>query len=67
VVEDNDVVEAGSKLERTFQTILGDRNAGRIDSKPGVPPASSASAELLARLANVPEDKLKAMVALLGV
>jgi hypothetical protein len=66
VVEDEDVVEAGVRLEAAFQSVVGNVIVERIPATI-VPPASGASAETLARFASLPEEKLKAMAALLGV
>jgi integrase len=63
VVEDDDIVEAGSKLDETFRTVLGHRNGNRN----GQPEAKSGNSELLSKLSSVPEEKLKALIAILGV
>jgi integrase len=69
VVEDEDIVEAGAKLEQTFNTVLrahrnGNRNDGANERSSS---QGTVSADLLYKLANVPEDKLKAVVAILGL
>ena len=66
VVEDDDVVEAGAKLEETFQEVLGQRNGNRNGGAGSTLAASPEATELLAKLADVPEEKLKAVLALLG-
>jgi integrase len=60
VVEDDDVVEAGAKLDETFRAVFSDPNAKRNSSSPAPNP------ELLAKLVGLPEEKLKALMALLA-
>ena len=60
------VVEAGAKLEETFQEVFGQRNGNRNGGAGSTLAASLEATELLAKLADVPEEKLKAVPALLG-
>lgn len=68
VVEDQDVIEAGAKLDQIFQGVVANRNgnrnhAGHQESCQSTGP----NAEMLAKLSAVPEEKLKAVIALLGL
>ena len=56
-MEDDDVVEAGAKLEETFQEVFGQRNGNRNGGAGSTLAASHETTELLAKLADVPEEK----------
>jgi integrase len=62
VVEDDDVVAAGEKLEHTFQAMLSRSSGENVTACP----TNQISAELLAKLATVPEEKLRALMAILA-
>jgi integrase len=63
VVEDNDIVEAGVKLEATFRDVLGDRSSGALSNSP----SAAGHSDSVAKLAALPEEKLQALIALLGI
>lgn len=62
VVEDEDIVTAGAKLDETFRAAMGDPNC----EKRPLPTGPKLNPELAARLATLPDDKVKALLALLG-
>jgi integrase len=69
VVEDDDVVQAGAKLDSVFQTLLGQRNGNRNAEDTGAAGPSVSNKldeETLEKLATVDSGKLKALLALIG-
>ena len=68
VVEDADIVEAGSRLEATFQSVLGSRKDASGEKREGSESSaqSKLDSELMAKLASMDSGKPKALLRLLG-
>ncbi len=58
VVEDDDIVDAGAKLDETFRTVMGDGNSTSNEKR------AVGDASVLGKLATLSPEKLKALIAL---